>query len=101
MVYVGSQVRAARPYDVVMDEDDDAPPRGIIICSDDDPRPRPEDVTDEEGDAILERALDAAARQAQRDRARRVAAGLVDEAGNILNPRTTTPDATTDDGGGW
>jgi hypothetical protein len=79
--------------------DENAPPHGIILCTDDDTRPRPEDVTDEERDAILERALDGAAEQARRDRARRVAAGLVDENGNILRP--TAKPATSDDGGGW
>jgi hypothetical protein len=67
----------------------------------DDARPRPEDVTDEERDAILERACAEAAESALRDRARHVAAGLVDEAGNILKPRAAARDASSDDGGGW
>ena len=68
---------------------------------DEDTRPRPEDVTDDERDAILERACDEAAQSAQRDRARRVTAGLVDEAGNILKPQTPPTTGSTDDGGGW
>lgn len=79
--------------------DDDSLPRGMIICADDDPRPRPEDVDDDERRAILERALDGAAASAKRDHDRRVAAGIIDEAGRLLK----RPAASThsDDGGGW
>jgi hypothetical protein len=43
---------------------------------DDEPRPRPEDLTDEERGEILKRAVEAAAEQVKHARARRVAAGL-------------------------